>query len=286
MSALRARGLGFVYPGGVRALADVDLALEPGELACVVGPNGSGKSTLLRLCAGLLAPLSGTVELEGRPLASLSPRVRARRLAFVPQGLRAVPDLDVRAFVLGGRYAHHPRWGGLLAHATRADHAAVDAALAEADVSALAERRLEELSVGQYQRVRVARALAQEAPLFFFDEPTAALDPEHQVRLFLLIERLAGSGRAALVVTHELNLASRFATRVTVLREGRVAAEGPPARVFRPEVLAPVFGSHLHYGAAGGAGDDARPLVVPWPMEAPSSAPADRYDAPGMERST
>src|SRR5204863_5989963 len=126
-------------------------------------PNGSGKSTLLRLLAGLVRPARGRVELDGRALATFAPAARARTLAFVPQALRALPDLDGVSFVLGGRYAHLSRWAGLFAHATRADRAAVERALAEADALELAGRRLDELSLGQFQRLRVARALAPEA---------------------------------------------------------------------------------------------------------------------------
>ncbi len=266
---LTARGLVHAYPGGARALDGVGLALGAGELVCVVGPNGSGKSTLLRLCAGLLAPSAGTLELDGRPLATLAPRERARRLAFVPQALRALPELDARTFVLGGRYAHRSRWAGLLAEEPGADRAAVARALAEADAEELAARRLDELSLGQFQRVLVARALAQEAPLLLLDEPTAALDPEHQVRIFLLLERLVAAGRSALVVTHELNLASRFAQRCLVLCAGRLVAEGPPLEVLRPAVLTPVFGAQLHYGR----GPRGRALVVPWPAEGASDEP-------------
>jgi iron complex transport system ATP-binding protein len=204
------------------------------------------------------------VTLAGAPLAALAPRARAQRIAFVAQALRALPDVDVRTFVLGGRYAHQPRWASVLARTSPADRAALERALAEADIEALAARRLDELSHGQVQRVRVARALAQEAPLFLLDEPSAGLDPEHQVQVFLLIERAVRAGRTALVVTHELNLASRFATRCVVLADGRVTAAGAPCEVFRPEVLAGIFGPHLHYGEAVGAGG-ARPLVVPWP---------------------
>ncbi len=270
VSALAARGLVHDYPGGRRALAGVGFELAVGELVAVLGPNGSGKSTLLRLCAGLLAPAAGTVELAGRALGTIAPRERARRLAFVPQALRALPDLVASAFVLGGRYAHRSRWAGALGRESAADRAAVARALAEADASELGERRLDGLSLGQFQRVLVARALAQEAPLLLLDEPTAALDPEHQVRTFLLLERLVAAGRSALVVTHELNLASRFAQRCLVLCQGRLAAEGPPSAVFRPEVLAPVFGPHLHYGRVEAAG---RPLVVPWPAEGASAPP-------------
>ena len=274
VSVLAARALAHDYPGGQRALAGIDLALARGELVCVVGPNGSGKSTLLRACAGLLAPSGGELTLEGRALASFTPRERARRVAFVPQALRALPDLDARTFVAGGRYAHHPRWAGVLARASAQDRAAVTHALAEADAEELETRRLDELSLGQFQRVLVARALAQEAPLLLFDEPTAALDPEHQVRTFLLIERLVAAGRSALIVTHELNLASRFAQRVLLLAAGRAVAAGPPQEVLQPAVLAPVFGPHLHYGRiAGRTAREGRPLIVPWPADGASGAP-------------
>jgi iron complex transport system ATP-binding protein len=259
VSGLEARGLVFDYPGPRRALDGLDLALVPGDLVCLLGPNGSGKSTCLRLFGGVLRATSGTVELDGRALASLRPRARAGAIALVPQALRALPELEVTAFVLGGRYAHL----GLFGRARAEDHAAVRAALAEADAADLAGRRLDELSLGQCQRVLIARALAQEAPILLFDEPTAALDPEHQVRTFALIEELVGRGRSALVATHELNLASRFARRIVVLREGRVCATGTAEEVLRREVLEPVYGRDLFFGK--GPGGTGRPLVVPWP---------------------
>jgi len=262
---LRARELVFDYPGGRRALSGVELELAPGELLALIGPNGSGKSTLLRLCSGFLAPTRGSVELDGAPLHRMEPRERARRIAVVPQGLRALPDARVRDFVLGGRYPHLGRLAGFLARATSADHAAVERALSESDAADLVDRRLDEISAGQLQRVLLARALSQEATLFLCDEPTAALDPEHQVRVFQLLEGLVRSGRAALVATHELNLASRFAQRCLLLEAGRVVASGSPEDVFRPDVLAPVFGRHLHFSRSSSA--PHRPLVVPWPAE-------------------
>lgn len=263
VTGLAARALEFAYPGGAPVLAGVDLALVPGELVFLVGPNGSGKSTLLKLLAGLVAPTRGTVTLCGAALATLGPRARARQLALVPQALRALPDARVADFVGGGRYAHGPRFEPLLGRARPADAAAVARALDEADAGGLAERAVGELSLGQFQRVLVARALAQEAPYLLLDEPTAALDPDHQVRLLLLVERLVAAGRAALVVTHELSLASRFATRAVVLAGGRVVASGGAGEVFRRAVLEPVFGPHLVLAPApDGSG---RNLVVPWP---------------------
>ncbi len=265
VAVLAARALVFDYPGPRRAIAGLDLELARGELVALLGPNGSGKSTCLRCMAGLLRPSAGAVELEGRALDRLPPRERARRIAFVSQSLRSLPEVEVEAFVLGGRYPHLGRFDGFLGRASRADREAVRAALAEADANELAGRRLDELSLGQRQRVLVARALAQEAGVLLFDEPTSALDPEHQVRVFDLIGRLAAGGRAALVATHELNLASRYASRCVLLDQGRVVAGGPPEAVLCRAVLTPVFGRHLHFTRS--AGGSSRPLVVPWPAE-------------------
>jgi iron complex transport system ATP-binding protein len=270
VSLLEARGLGFAYPGGERALQDVGLELERGELVCVLGPNGSGKSTLLKVLAGLLRAGSGEVRLEGGPIDALRPRERARRIASVPQVLAALPDADVESFVLGGRYPHLGAWG----RARSGDHAAVARALEEADAARWRGRNLGELSGGECQRVLVARALAQEAELLLFDEPTSALDPGHQVRLFELIRSLVAEGRGALVATHELALAGCFADRLLLMDGGRVVAAGTPAQVLTPAHLEPTYGKDLHYGEApvepGGEhapmGSPARrPLVVPWP---------------------
>jgi iron complex transport system ATP-binding protein len=269
VSVLEARGLVHAYGGGPPAVDGLDLDLVAGELVCVLGPNGSGKSTLLRLACGLLTPASGTVSVTGRPLASLAPRERARELALIPAALRAVPDRSVAEFVLGGRYAHRQGWSRWLSGPGAGDRAAVERALAAADGSELADRRLDELSSGQFQRVLVARALAQEARLLLCDEPTTNLDPEHQVRVFLLLERLVRAGHGVLVATHDFNLASRFAQRVLILEEGHLRAVGPTAEMLTREQLEPVFGRNLHYGRSASG---AHPLVVPWPAEEPEGS--------------
>ena len=231
VNAVRGHGIVHDYAGTppLRALDGVDIELAAGELVCVLGPNGSGKSTLLSILGGVLAPTAGTVELDGRPLASLRAQERARTIASVPQVLRALPELSVETFVLGGRYPHLGLWG----RARTGDHEAVRRSLAEADAAGWSGRTLSELSGGECQRVLVARALAQEARILLFDEPTASLDPEHQVLVFDLIERLVRDGRAVAVATHELNLTSRYADRVLLLDEGRVVAGGAPADVLR-----------------------------------------------------
>ena len=258
VSPLSARALAHTYPGDVLALDGVDLELQPRELLGVIGPNGSGKSTLLRLLAGLLPLQRGEVLVAGRPLAELPPRERAQLIGVVPQALSSVPEVTVESFVLGGRYARIARWRG----ATAKDARAVGYALAACDTETLGARRLADLSGGQRQRVLVARALAQEAQILLVDEPTAALDLEHQVRVFDLLARLADNDRAVIVVTHDVNLASQFADRVMLLDRGRVVASGPPGDVLRQQVLEPVYGPHLHYGRM--PPPDGRAFVLPW----------------------
>jgi len=255
---LEAQGVSFEYPGPRLAVDDVTLTVEREQVLVVCGPNGSGKSTLLRLLAGLALPTSGEVRLAGESVAGMNARLRAQALALVPQQLPMLPQVTVGAFVLAGRYARIDRWRGPAAR----DKTAVELALAASDAGDLIERPMSELSGGQRQRVLVARALAQEAQLLLIDEPTNALDPEHQVRVFDLIAELGRNKRAVVVVTHDLNLASQFATSILLMKDGRIVHAGTPAEVLRPEVLAPVYGEHLHYGAM--PAPDGRPFVLPW----------------------
>ncbi|HTF91008.1 MAG TPA: ABC transporter ATP-binding protein [Planctomycetota bacterium] len=260
MISLEARKLAHTYRDGPRALDGVDFGLSQGELCVVIGPNGSGKSTLLQLLAGLLPVSEGEVRLQGRPIAQWPARERARHIAIVPQFLPALPDLLVSDFVLGGRYAHFQRWRQAVQH----DHEVVAESLARCDASDIACRSMQEISGGQRQRVLFARALAQEADVLLVDEPTNSLDPEHQVRVFALLSDLVRGGRSAFVVTHDLNLASQFATRICLLSAGRVVSDGPVASVLRREVLEPVYGEHLYYGRFDDGRGGGLPFVLPW----------------------
>ena len=245
----------------MRALAGLDVEIEAGELLALLGPNGAGKSSLLRVLAGLVPATRGEVRLDGRGLDELGSRRRARTLAYVPQDLALVPEVTVETFVLGGRYAHLGAWS----RPRREDRDAVERALAAADVGDLPDRLLPELSGGQRQRVLVARALAQEAEVLLVDEPTSSLDPEHQIGVFRLLADLAGRGRAVAVVTHDLNLASLFASRLVLLCEGQVRARGRADEVLRAEVLEPVYGPWLRFIRLPTAAGEERPLVLPWP---------------------
>ena len=227
------------YPGAPRdALRAVSLRVGPGELHAVLGPNGSGKSTLVRIAFALLRPAGGEVSLLGRPIAGWPRRELARVVAVVAQREENLFPQRVRETVLLGRYPYLSALGAVRA----ADRAAVDAALAACDATALADRWVWTLSGGEYQRVRVARALAQEPRLLVLDEPTASLDVRHEMEVFELARELVDRrGLAVVVITHHVNLAARFADRVLLLADGRAVGQGTPAEVLTRGAAERVF---------------------------------------------
>ena len=207
-------------------------------MLALLGGNGAGKSTLLRLLLGLLRPSSGEVRLNERPLSAWPRRALARELAYVPQLHQAPFPYRVREVVLLGRLPSH----GLLAAPCRADHQAADAALAELELTALAERRYTELSGGERQRVLIARALAQGARLLVFDEPSNGLDYGGQLRLLARMRRLAQAGHGVLFTTHHPDHARQAADRVALLAAGRIDADGAPAEVLTEAAVAGLYG--------------------------------------------
>jgi iron complex transport system ATP-binding protein len=253
---IRGEGLVLRYPGvAAPALAGVSVALRRGELVSVVGPNGSGKTTLLRALLGSPHLEAGQVEVEGRPLAQWRPRDLARVVGVVTQREEILFPLSVRETVELGRYAYL----GPLAAPGDEDRRAVTQALQRADVSDLADRRTDTLSGGEWQRVRVARALAQNPRVLLLDEPTAALDIRHEMEVLELVRKLAGEGIGTLLVTHHLNLAARYADRMLLLDRGAVVAEGPPADVLRADIVSRVF----DWRVAVTSWCDGAPQVVP-----------------------
>jgi iron complex transport system ATP-binding protein len=235
MSLLRARSLSVRF--GARTVLDgVDAAIDAGEWVGLVGPNGSGKTTLLRALAGLL-PHEGEVALDGRPVRSWTARERAQRLAFVRQSQPLAFDFTVEEFVLMGRAPHR----GWLEPFTADDRRRATEALAEVEMSGFEGRMLSELSGGEQQRVRLAQALAQDAPVLLLDEPTAHLDVHHQYDLMTQAAALVAAGRTVVAAVHDLPLAARFVRRLLVLHDGRLAADGPPADVLTPDLLRRVF---------------------------------------------
>lgn len=243
------------YPGAAEpAVLGVDLRLGPGELVALVGPNGCGKTSLVHGLLGLVPLSGGVVTLDQRPIAHWSRKELAQRVALVPQREDTPFSWRVEDMVGFGRYARL----GPLSPMTDHDRRAVDQALARCDVTAFRRRTVETLSGGEWQRVRIARALAQEPALLVLDEPTASLDLGHEMELFELVAELVKDGLSALVVTHHLNLAARYAGRMLLLDRGRVAAVGTPAQVMRAELLSSIFRWPVGVVALEGA-----PHVVP-----------------------
>jgi iron complex transport system ATP-binding protein len=238
-----------VRHGRTSVLDDVSVQLGPRELVALVGPNGSGKSTLLRVLVGAEPCDEGVVRLDGVPLDSISPRTRARRLTVVTHARPPDFALRVREVVGLGRIPYE----GSLGRAGASDAEAVREALAATDTASLADRSLGTLSSGELQRVHLARAFAQGASLLLLDEPTANLDPRHQLTAMLLLRRFVDRGGAALVVLHDLTLAARHCDRVLVLERGRLRADASPSAALAEELLAEVFcvRSRVGRGARG-----------------------------------
>jgi iron complex transport system ATP-binding protein len=212
--------------------------VRAGEFHAVLGPNGSGKTTLVRGALGLVPPAAGRAEILGRPASDWSRRELARVVGVVPQREENLFPQRVRETVLLGRYPHLSLFGDV----RPTDRAAVERALVACDAVGLADRWLWTLSGGEYQRVRVARALAQDPRLMVLDEPTVSLDLRHEMELFELMRGLVDArGLAALVITHHVNLAARFADRVLLLAEGRAVGRGTPGDVLTRETVEQVF---------------------------------------------
>jgi iron complex transport system ATP-binding protein len=221
--------------GGRVVVHDVSLTAEPGQVVGVVGPNGSGKSTLLRAILGILAPVSGTVRVDGADVTRTRPRARARTLAAVLQDAPGEVDLSVEEVVLMGRACHKRPFQPDDAD----DRRIVAEALAAVGTGELARRPFARLSGGERQRVLIARAIAQQPRLLVMDEPTNHLDLRHQFAALALPRRL---GTTAVLALHDLNLAAHYCDTVHVLHQGRQWGAGPPERVLRPDTLAAVYG--------------------------------------------
>jgi iron complex transport system ATP-binding protein len=235
-------------------LSGISAGFEAGTLIGVIGPNGAGKSTLARAILGLLAPADGRILIDGEPLAGLSRRALARRIAYLPQGQQLGWPLSVARLVALGRLPHLAPFSRL----TETDRAAIDRAMLRTDVAALAARTATELSGGERARTLLARALAVEAPALIADEPLAALDPAHQLDVMALLAAEAGQGRLVVAILHDLTMAARFCQRLLLLSEGRLIADGPPETVLTAERLASAYGVRAWNGEAEG-----HRLVVP-----------------------
>lgn len=236
---LRAQGLS-VTLGGRTVLRDVELEAHPGEVLALLGPNGAGKSTLLKALAGLL-PYQGSVEIAETDVAALSPRRRARRISYVPQRSLLRSALSVEEVVALGRYVHGGSFGGM----SKSDKEAIDHALATAHADSLRHRMFTQLSVGEQQRVLLARALASDAPILLLDEPTAALDVGEAMAVLRLIRTLAARKHTLVVVLHDLADALSTTDRALLLKGGSVVEQGDTREVISAEPIREVYGVKL-----------------------------------------
>jgi iron complex transport system ATP-binding protein len=210
-----------------------------GEWLGIIGPNGAGKTTLLN-AIGRLLPFTGEITVGGQPAAGLSRRELARLIAYVPQRPLLPPDMTVSEYVLLGRTAHI----GYLRGETAADRLACTAVIGRLDLAAMARRPLRSMSGGELQRVVLARALAQEAPVLLLDEPTSALDLGRRMDALELIDDVRRERTlTVLSAIHDLTLAGQFADRLMLVADGEVAATGPAGQVLRDDVLAAHFGA-------------------------------------------
>ncbi len=222
--------------GARQALKDISLDVGAGEFVGLIGPNGAGKSTLLKTAAGLIQPDGGACWNYGKPISALSAQERARQLSYLPQARPVFWSVTARDIVALGRFAY----GAPLVEDSR-DEEAIVRALADAGATHLATRSAAELSGGELARVHLARALAGETPLLLADEPIAALDPAHQLGVMKLLQSKTKEGRSVIAALHDLTLAARYCTRLIVLKDGRLLADGTAKEILSPDLLKIAF---------------------------------------------
>jgi iron complex transport system ATP-binding protein len=219
-------------------LRGVSASFAAGEFVALVGPNGAGKSTLLKVMAGLIRSYSGSVEFCGKDLSRLTSRDLAKRIAFVPQETHMVFPFTVGEIVMMGRLPHR---SGALFDSPR-DMQWSREAMALTDTAALSQKTFNELSGGERQRVVLASALAQDPEVLLLDEPTVYLDLKHQMQFYDILERLNAERHITIIsVTHDVNLAARYARRMIAVRYGTFVADGSPEEVLTPQHLYDIF---------------------------------------------
>ncbi len=225
--------------GNSAILDGLDFSIAKGSATAVIGCNGAGKSSLIKCLAGIYRNYHGHIYLGNHDYRQLRARERARKIAYVPQAATETPvAFTVADFVWTGRFPHLSAFSS----ATRADHNAVEQALVTAEVSDLTARRLDTLSGGEYQRVMVAAALAQQAEILLLDEPSAYLDYQHQDEIIDLIRRLnRQEGTTVIMVTHDLNTAQLLCEQVLALDQGRISFAGPTSELLTDNRLESIF---------------------------------------------
>ena len=251
MSVMRLHEIAW-YAGETPVVEGVHFEVSKGEFIALMGRNGAGKSTVLDIMAGMRRPSAGAITLDGKPLDSWTPSERARRVGHLPQAVRAELPFTVEQLVLMGRYPHADRW-----FESDADRRAAERAMATCECLMFRDRRVSTLSGGERQRALLAACLAQEPALLLLDEPSTFLDVDQQLHCFGLLRDEATSGRACVAVTHDLNLALTFCTRIIVLAGQTVACDMPAAEAAARHDWLPLFSSRLQIDTTR----DGRPWV-------------------------
>ena len=241
MVGLEVKQVSFSYSNGL-VLYDVDLSVGAGEMVGLLGPNGSGKTTLIKLASGILKPGKGEIWLNGSTLGQMRRKVIARSIAVMPQQFHIPFAFRVSEVVMLGRIPFIRALTG----ETKADREAVSHALEVAGVTELENRRFDELSGGERQKVILAMVLAQQPQVLLLDEPTLHLDITHQVEILELVRGLnRQQNLTVLAAMHDLNLASLYFDRLVLLKEGSVLADGAPLEVITEDMLRKVFGASV-----------------------------------------
>jgi iron complex transport system ATP-binding protein len=241
MVGLEIKQVSFSYSNGL-VLHDVSLSVKPGDMVGLLGPNGSGKTTLIKLASGILKPGKGEIWLDGSTLGQMRRKVIARSIAVMPQQFHIPFAFKVGEVVMLGRIPFIRALTG----ETKADRDAVSHALEVVGVTELENRRFDELSGGERQKVILAMVLAQQPQLLLLDEPTLHLDITHQVEILELVRGLNRQQNLTVVAAmHDLNLASLYFDRLVLLKEGRVLADGTPLEVITEDMLRKVFGASV-----------------------------------------
>lgn len=237
MVSLQVQRVFFSYLDGL-VLHDINLSIKAGEMVGLLGPNGSGKTTLIKLASGVLKPDQGEIKLDGSSLSQLSRKSIARSVAVVPQQFNIPFAFTTAEVVMLGRTPFLRAF----AEESEIDKQLVSNALELVGISGLRERRFDELSGGERQKVILAMALAQQPKLLLLDEPTVHLDITHQVEILELVRRLnVERGLTIIAAMHDLNLASLYFDRLVLLKEGRVSVDGTPAQVLTEARIREVF---------------------------------------------
>ena len=237
MSALLSAANLTVRIGSKAIVETISLSFAPGRFVALIGPNGAGKTTLLKALAGLV-DAEGSILLEGRQISAVDRRQRARRIAYLPQGHQMHWPLLARDVVALGRYPHGLNDPSRLPD----DHArAIEAAMARTDTAHLADQSVQTLSGGERARVMLARVMAVEAPILLADEPTASLDPGHQISVMRDLKAESRRGALVIAVTHDLGLAARLADDIVLLDQGRLVAHGSAEHVLTDDNLHAVY---------------------------------------------